>query len=82
MRLDCLVMVFYVMNEMIMVRKWRESWKNWERQAGQNSGHVVLFLFQNFDAYLVVKLMDICCILCTKCLSKIVLNGCAKLEFW
>ena len=57
-------MVVYVMNEIIMVRNWKESWKNWERQAGRNSVDVVLFSFRNFDAWLAVKLMDICCIIC------------------
>ena len=61
-----MIIVVYVMNEMIMVRKWRESWKNCERKAGRNSVHVVLLLIRNFVAYLAVKLMDICCTMCVE----------------
>ena len=32
----------------------------------ENSVHVVQFLFQNFDAWLTLKLMDICFILCVQ----------------
>ena len=59
-----MVNVVCVMNERITVRKWRESWKILEVELAENSVHVVQFLFQNFDAWMTMKLMDIYCILC------------------
>ena len=49
---------------------WLESRKkskeSCEGKLAESSVHVVLFLFQNFDAWLAVKLMDICYILCVQ----------------
>ena len=61
-----MIVVVYVIDSLITVRKWRKSWKELRKEAGRNCYAVILLVFRTFVAYLTVKLSNICCVMCVE----------------